>query len=272
VTDTANTADTTEADAEPPVLREDRGNVATLTMNRPANRNALSAEMIAALHEALRTAGSDPRVHVVVLAGSGPAFSAGHDLREIQHNPDPAYREGLFTACSRLMVQITKLQVPVIAKVAGVATAAGCQLAATCDLVVAAESARFATPGVDIGLFCTTPMVALTRAVAPKHAMEMLLTGDLIGAAEAYRIGLVNRVVPTRELDDAVSELAARIAAKPPQVVAIGKAAYWSQRDLPLADAYTYASGVMVENLGGQDAAEGIDAFLSKRRPIWNGR
>jgi enoyl-CoA hydratase/carnithine racemase len=262
-----------EAEVEgPAVTRRDRAQVATLTMNRPGNRNALSAEMIAALHEQLAEAGADPQVHVIVLAGEGPAFSAGHDLREIQQNPAPAYREALFTACSRLMLQITKLPVPVIAKVAGVATAAGCQLAATCDLVVAGHGARFATPGVDIGLFCTTPMVALTRTVAPKHAMEMLLTGELIGAQEAYRIGLVNRVAGPGELDDVVTALAATIASKPPRVVAIGKAAYWRQRDLPLADAYTEASGVMTANLGEQDAAEGIDAFLTKRRPIWNGR
>ena len=251
------------------VLRRDFGQVATLTMDRPANRNALSAAMIGALREELGAAGSDPAIHVIVLAGNGPAFCAGHDLREIQAYPQPAYREGLFSACAQLMLQITRLRVPVVARVAGVATAAGCQLAATCDLVVAGESARFATPGVDIGLFCTTPMVALTRAVAAKPAMEMLLTGDLISAADAYRIGLVNRVVPDPELDEATARLAAKVAAKPPGVVALGKAAYWRQRDLPLADAYAYASGVMTTNLGSADAAEGIDAFLTKRPPSW---
>jgi enoyl-CoA hydratase/carnithine racemase len=256
----------------PLVLRRDFGNVATLTMDRPQNRNALSAAMIKALREEIGAAGSDPGVHVIVLAGNGPAFSAGHDLREIQAQPQPAYRELLFSTCSQLMLQITRLRVPVIARVAGVATAAGCQLVATCDLVVAGESARFATPGVDIGLFCTTPMVALTRAVAQKHAMEMLLTGDLISAADAHRIGLVNRVVPDHELDEAALRLATQVAAKPPGVVALGKAAYWRQHDLPLADAYTYASGVMASNLASDDAAEGIDAFLAKRPPNWTAK
>ena len=254
----------------PFVLRRDFGKVATLTMDRPANRNALSASMIRSLREEIGAAGSDPNVHVIVLAGNGPAFSAGHDLREIQAHPQPAYRELLFSACAQLMLQITRLRVPVIARVGGVATAAGCQLVATCDLVVAGESARFATPGVDIGLFCTTPMVALTRAVAPKHAFEMLLTGDLVPAEEARRIGLVNRVVPDHELDEATLRLAAQVAAKPPAVVALGKAAYWRQRDLPLADAYSYASGVMTSNLASADAAEGIDAFLTKRTPTWS--
>lgn len=256
-------------DDQPLVRRDDDGHVATLTLNRPRSRNALSTAMLGAVATQLGVVGADPSVHVVVLAGEGPAFSAGHDLREIEANPDPVFHERLFAQCSDLMVQITRLRQPVIAQVAGVATAAGCQLVATCDLAVAAESARFATPGVDIGLFCTTPMVAVSRTVAPKHAMELLLTGELVGAEHAYRIGLVNRVVPNDRLADEVAALAATIAAKPPAVIAIGKEAAWRQRDLPLVDAYAYASPVMAANLATPDAAEGIDAFLAKRTPAW---
>ncbi len=261
------------SDAETPlVIRSDEDHVARLTMDRPKSRNALSAAMLAALADHLAEVDADPSVHVVVLAGNGPAFSAGHDLREIGANPDPAFRERLFAKCSDVMVQVARLRQPVIAEVAGVATAAGCQLVASCDLAVAGASARFATPGVNIGLFCSTPMVAVTRTVAPKHAMEMLLTGELISAEEATRIGLVNRVVPDEELGASVTELAAKIAAKSPSTIARGKAAYWRQRDLPMVDAYALTSAVMVENLDDADAAEGIDAFLTKRSPTWQGR
>lgn len=262
----------TDAGAEPPVVRRDDGAVATLTLNRPERRNALSSTMLTALFDQLVAIGADPGVHVVVLAGAGPAFCAGHDLREIRDQTDPRANELLFAQCSDVMVQLTRLRQPVIAEVAGLATAAGCQLVATCDLAVAGESARFATPGVDIGLFCSTPMVALTRNVAPKHAMELLLTGDAIDAEGARRIGLVNRVVPDHELSAAVAELAAHISAKSPTAVAIGKEAFWRQRDLSLVDAYGYASSVMATNLDTEDAAEGIGAFLEKRPPRWNGR
>lgn len=251
------------------VLRTDDGHVATLTMDRPRSRNALSSAMLDALRDQLAAIDADRGVHVVVLAGNGPAFSAGHDLREISAHPDPGFRRDLFERCSDLMVQITRLRQPVIASVAGVATAAGCQLVASCDLAVAGASARFATPGVDIGLFCSTPMVALTRTVAPKHALELLFTGELVDADEAARIGLVNRVVADDELDAAVAGLAATIASKPPATVASGKAAYWRQRDLPLVDAYAYTSAVMADGLATPDAAEGIDAFLTKRAPVW---
>jgi len=253
----------------PLVLRQDAGHVATLTLNRPATRNALSSTMLSALAEQLASVADDATVHVVVLAGNGPAFSAGHDLREIQARPDPCFRRELFRQCSEVMVQITRLRQPVIAKVSGVATAAGCQLVASCDLAVAARSARFATPGVDIGLFCSTPMVAVSRTVAPKHAMELLLTGELVSADEAARIGLVNRVVPDADLDRAVSELAAKIASKSPATIAVGKEAFWRQRDLPLVDAYAHTSDVMASNLESPDATEGIDAFLTKRTPTW---
>lgn len=252
------------------VTRLDLGHVATLTLNRPQARNALSLELLDALGASLAQVNADPSVHVVVLAGAGPAFSAGHDLREITANPDQEYRADLFARCSQVMVQLTELRQPVIAKVHGVATAAGCQLVATCDLAVAGESARFATPGVDIGLFCTTPAVALTRAVAPKHAMELLLTGELVSAAHAHRIGLVNQVVPDDELDQAVAALASKVASKPPAVVALGKAALQRQRSLPLADAYRDASQTMVANLALAEADEGIAAFLEKRPPNWS--
>jgi enoyl-CoA hydratase/carnithine racemase len=251
------------------VRRDDDGGVATLTLNRPASRNALSLEVLDALDAALVAIAADRSVRVVVLAGAGPAFSAGHDLCELAALDDAAARTELFARCSAVMLRVGELPQPVIAKVGGVATAAGCQLVASCDLAVAGASARFATPGVDIGLFCSTPAVAVTRTVAPKHAMELLLTGELVGAEHALRIGLVNRVVPDAELDAATTALAALVASKPPAVVALGKAALRRQRDLPVRDAYAVASAAMVENLAMPDAAEGIAAFLEKRPPSW---
>ncbi|MBX3284644.1 MAG: enoyl-CoA hydratase [Acidimicrobiales bacterium] len=255
---------------QPPLVRRhDVDHVATLTLDRPEARNALSLALLEELGDAFASVHRDPSVHVVVLAAEGPAWCAGHDLRELAGLPDEAARLALFQRCSDLMVAIATLRQPVIAQVHAMATAAGCQLVATCDLAVAGESARFATPGVGIGLFCTTPMVALSRAVAPKHAMELLLTGDPIGAHEAARIGLVNRVVPDGLLAAATAELAATIAARSPDAVAVGKAAGARQRGLSLVDAYADASRVMAENLGRPDAVEGIDAFLHKRPPRW---
>jgi enoyl-CoA hydratase/carnithine racemase len=253
------------------LLREDDGGVARLTLNRPQARNALSMAMMAALLAALRAVGDDDQVKVVVLAGAGPVFCAGHDLKELRNQPSPGFYEATFLRCSEVMQAIIGLPKPVIARVHGVATAAGCQLVATCDLAVAADDARFATPGVNIGLFCSTPMVALSRAVPRKQAMEMLLTGDLIDAPRAAAIGLVNRVVPAAQLDAAVGELAAVIAGKSPHVLAIGKRAFYRQAELPLAEAYTYTAEVMTTNMLARDAAEGIDAFLEKRKPIWRG-
>ena len=249
--------------------RVDEGPVARLVLDRPDQRNALSLGLLDELVAALASVAEDRSAHVVVLAGAGVAFSAGHDLREIVEHPDEAYRLALFDRCAEAMVAIDELPQPVIAEVHGVATAAGCQLVAACDLAVAGASARFATPGVDIGLFCSTPAVALTRAVAAKHAAELLYTGSLIGAADALRIGLVNRVVPDDALADAVAELAGQVAAKPREVVALGKAALRAQRGLPLREAYEVASAAMVENLGRPEAAEGIGAFLDKRPPSW---
>jgi len=251
--------------------RDDRAGIAWLTMNRPAQRNALSSALMAAMQAELDAIAADRTVRVVVIAGAGPAFCAGHDLQEVRANPDRAFYEKLFAACSHLMLSLNRLPQPVIAAVGGVATAAGCQLVATCDLAVAAESARFATPGVNIGLFCSTPMVALTRSVGRKAAMEFLLTGELVGAAEARALGLVNRVVPDAALRDSVAALAASIAEKSPLTLKIGKEAFYRQADMTLADAYAYAGEVMTRNMLARDAEEGIDAFLQKRPPVWTG-
>lgn len=246
----------------------DTGAVVTLTLNRPAARNSLSRALMSALQDELdRIARSSARV--VVLAAAGPAFCAGHDLKEIRAEPNRETYEALFAQCSRLMQTIVNLPQPVIAKVHGPASAAGCQLVASCDLAVAGEAAGFATPGVNIGLFCSTPMVALSRNVAHKHAMEMLLTGDMISAAEAARIGLINRVVSGDTLDADVDDLAQRIASKSRATVALGKAAFYRQAEMNLAEAYDYASRVMTENMLKKDAAEGIDAFIEKRDPVW---
>jgi enoyl-CoA hydratase/carnithine racemase len=253
------------------LLRRDADGVAWLTLNRPAARNALSLGLMQALDDALVAIGDDPALKVVVLAGAGPAFCAGHDLRELRGSPNRETYEATFALCSRLMQRIVRLPKPVIARVHGVATAAGCQLVATADLAVAADTARFATPGVNIGLFCSTPMVALSRAVGRKAAMEMLLTGDLVDAARARELGLVNRVVPEAELDAAVGALAAQIAGKSPLTLAIGKEAFYRQAEMDLTDAYAYASEVMTRNMLARDAAEGIDAFLQKRPPVWSG-
>jgi enoyl-CoA hydratase/carnithine racemase len=248
------------------------GGVLRVVLNRPAQRNALSAALMTALGEALVRAARDAAVRVVVIAGNGPAFCAGHDLRELRADPRRAAYERVFAQCSELMLQVVRLSKPVIAEVHGLATAAGCQLVATCDLAVAAQEARFATPGVNIGLFCSTPMVALSRAVGRKPAIEMLLTGEPIDAARACELGLVNRVVPGTELRAAVDDLARGIAAKSALTLAIGKEAFYRQAELDLAAAYRYAAEVMTTNMLARDAGEGIDAFLEKRPPEWQDR
>ena len=254
-----------------PVLLEERTDgVLRLTLNRPAARNALSIGLMRALVEALGSAAGDPQVRVVVIAGAGRAFCAGHDLRELRDDQRRETYEHVFSLCSELMLAIVRLPKPVIAEIHGVATAAGCQLVATCDLAVAAEDARFATPGVNIGLFCSTPMVALTRAVGRKAAMEMLLTGEFVDAVTARAIGLVNRVVPRIELREAVDGLARQIAGKSALTVKIGKEAFYRQAELDLAAAYRYAAEVMTTNMLARDAGEGIDAFLAKRAPVWH--
>ncbi len=258
--------------AAPLVRRDDRDGVATLTLNRPKARNALSVGLMAALQGALDAIHEDRSVRVVILTGAAPAFCAGHDLKEIRATPTEASYEALFAQCATLMLTINRIRQPVIAKVAGIATAAGCQLVAACDLAYAADTARFATPGVNIGLFCSTPMVALTRAVGRKAAMEMLLLGDLIEADEAERIGLINRTMPADQLDEVVDAIAAKIASKSPLTLAVGKEAFYRQIDLDVEAAYAYAARVMTDNMLAHDAAEGIDAFIGKREPVWCGR
>jgi enoyl-CoA hydratase/carnithine racemase len=263
--------------AAPVLLREDIGEVAVLTLNRPQARNSLCEELLAALSDALAALAAARSVRVVVLAANGPAFCAGHDLKELTAHrsaPDRGrehFRQVMDT-CSAMMQAIVRLPKPVIAAVGGTATAAGCQLVASCDLAVASTAASFATPGVDIGLFCSTPMVALSRNVAPKHAMEMLLTGEAVSAEEAQRIGLVNRVVPAgREREEAMT-LAREIASKSALTVKIGKEAFYRQLEMNLADAYAYAARTMVENMLARDAEEGIGAFIEKRPPKWQDR
>ena len=261
-------------DTRPFLHREHRDGVLRLVLDRPERRNSLSEGMMAALQDALDSA-RDPDTRVVVVAANGPAFSAGHDLREItarRRDPDRgrAYFADIMARCSRLMQTIVMLPRPVIAEVQGVATAAGCQLVASCDLAVASSKARFGTPGVNIGLFCSTPMVALSRNVARKHAMEMLLTGETISADQARAYGLVNRVVRPERLRDETDALARLIASKPRATVKIGKEAFYAQLEMDLAGAYAYASKVMVENMLHRDSEEGIGAFLDKRPPDWS--
>ena len=268
-----------KAAAEAPLilLREDVGPVAVLTLNRPQARNTLSEDTLVALSDALTAIAHERSVRVVILAANGPAFSAGHDLKELtRHRTDADrgrdYFKFIMDMCSTMMQQIVELPQPVIAAVQATATAAGCQLVASCDLAVASRSAKFATPGVNIGLFCSTPMVALSRNVARKQAMEMLLTGEMISAAEALRIGLVNRVVePGSEREEAL-KLAGVIAGKSTMTIKVGKEAFYRQLEMPLAEAYRYTAEVMVENMLARDAEEGIGAFLDKRQPTWEDR
>jgi enoyl-CoA hydratase/carnithine racemase len=250
---------------------ERAGGVVTLCLNRPAQRNALSRALMEELTSALVELGEDPDVRVVVLAGRGPAFSAGHDLSELVGMELEEYRQ-VFELCGRVMNTIHELPQPVIARVHGMATAAGCQLVAACDLVVASSEARFATPGVKIGLFCTTPMVEVTRSVGRKRALEMLLTGTPIDAETAADWGLVNRVVAPDELEAATDELARRIASASSLTVGIGKRAFYRQIDLGLDAAYELCENIMSENAAAEDAQEGMSAFLEKRQPTWRGR
>jgi enoyl-CoA hydratase/carnithine racemase len=257
---------------EPMLLRRDEDGVAWLTLNRPAQRNALSVELMTALQDAIDATAEDRAVKVVVIAANGPGFCAGHDLREMRANPGRQHYEALFQQCSRLMTGIVRLPKPVIACVHGIAAAAGCQLVATCDLAVASSEARFAVNGINLGLFCSTPMVALTRAVGRKPAMEMLMTGDLFSAEHAKSIGLVNRVVARERLDDEVRALARQLAGKLGLAVAIGKEAFYRQAELGLDAAYAYTAEVMTRNMLASDTEEGVDAFLEKRPPNWDER
>lgn len=256
--------------SEPILLSDIRDGVATITLNRPQARNALSIELMTEVESALVRLAADASVKVLVLAANGPAFCAGHDLKQMR-GLDAAGIEAVFIQCSRMMKAIVRFPRPVIARVHAMATAAGCQLVASCDLAYAADTAQFATPGVNIGLFCSTPMVALSRNVGRKQAMELLLLGKPVDAARAESWGLINRALPAAELDGAVAEAATTLAAKSPYTLRIGKEAFYRQAELGLDDAYDYATRVMVENMRAKDAAEGIDAFLGKRHPVWCG-
>ena len=263
------------ATPQPPILlRETVGSIAVLTLNRPQARNSLSEGMIAKLHAALDDIRDDARVRAVVIAANGPAFSAGHDMKELTARRSDAdrgraYIAHMMNACRAMMQAVVHLPKPVVAAVQAIATAAGCQLVASCDLAVASEAASFATPGVDIGLFCSTPMVALSRNVARKQAMEMLLTGEPIPAARARDIGLINRVVAAGTERDAAIALAQKVALKSAYTVKLGKAAFYRQAEMNLTDAYRYAAEVMTENMMARDAEEGIGAFIEKREPKW---
>ena len=270
MTVTATTTDTSTATEY--VLRSDKDGVTTLTLNRPKQYNALSEELLAALQASLETIEKDASVRVVVLAANGPAFCAGHDLKQMRANPSKAYYDSLFATCSRFMMTVTRIPQPVIARVHGMATAAGCQLVATCDLAIAADSAKFGTSGINYGLFCSTPSVAVSRNVSRKQAAEMLFTGEFIDAATAKQFGLVNRVVAGDKLDEEIAAMAAAIVRKSAVAVATGKRMFYKQIEMGVADAYDYAAEVMACNMMAADAGEGIDAFIEKRLPEWKHR
>jgi len=260
-----------KTDTEPMLLREDAGGVTTLTLNRPQQRNALSRAMIAAIQDELDDIREDTAVRAVVFAANGPGFCAGHDMRELVANRTPEFYDELFHACGRMMTSIMQLPQPVIARVQGVATAAGCQLVATCDLAVTVDTAHFATPGVHIGLFCSTPMVALSRNVGRKQAMEMLILGDPCPAEKALEIGLVNRVVSEDALDATVQEMTDKILDKSGYTIKVGKEAFYKQLETGVEEAYAYTAKVMAENMMSHDAQEGVGAFVEKRKPVWRG-
>jgi enoyl-CoA hydratase/carnithine racemase len=261
-----------QASNEPVLLRHDAGGIATVTLNRPKQYNALSEELLTELQSALDSIGEDPSVRVVVIAGNGTAFCAGHDLKQMRANPKKAYYEKLFAQCSKIMVTLTRLPQPVIARVHGIATAAGCQLVAQCDLAVASDNARFAVSGINVALFCSTPSVPLSRNVSRKQAMEMLLTGDFIDATSAKARGMLNRVVPLERLDAEVKALADAIIAKSSVAVTTGKKMFYKQIEMGMDAAYEYASEVMACNMMAEDVGEGIDAFTQKRPPNWKGK
>ena len=255
------------------ILRDVSEGVCTLTLNRPDNRNPLSDEMLEALQKALEEIAQDIAIKAVILAANGSVFSAGHDLKEVRAIADDYDKvHDLFLRCSRVMLSVTRLPQPVIAKVQGTATAAGCQLVASCDLAIAAETAKFATPGVNIGLFCSTPAVAISRAIGRKHAMEMLLSGDMFSAEDAYRFGLINKIVSGDDLDASVWETAKSIASRSSLTISMGKGGFYRQLDMDLEGAYGYTSDIMARNMTAPDAQEGVDAFLKKRKPEWKGR
>lgn len=268
----ANPATVTTRTVEPPLLRSNAGGIATLTLNRPKNYNALSEELLAELQSALDAIEKDESVRVVVIAGNGPAFCAGHDLKQMRATPRKEYYDKLFAQCSRFMLTLARIPQPVIARVQGIATAAGCQLVAACDLAVASDQAKFATSGINVGLFCSTPAVPVSRNVPRKQAMEMLLTGEFVDAATAKTLGLVNRVVPADRLDAEVKVLADAIISKSKVAVSTGKRMFYKQIEMGMREAYDYAAEVMACNMMAEDVGEGIDAFTQKRPPVWKGK
>lgn len=254
------------------VLRDDQNGITTLTLNRPQEYNVLSWEMLTALSQQLTHIANDDTVRVVILAATGKAFCSGHNLKQMRSQPERDYQQQLFTLCSSVMQQILHLPQPVIAKVQGLATAAGCQLVATCDMAVAVDTASFATSGIRLGLFCSTPAVAVSRNLPTKQALEMLLTGEFMPANTAMQYGLINYAVPVAQLDAKVNELAQAILDKSPMAVKIGKQMFYQQLAMPIAQAYEFASCTMADNMMTHDAQEGIDAFIEKRPPVWSGR
>ncbi len=258
-----------EFSAAPILLRDDQDGISTLTLNRPGQYNALSVQMLTELQAALDDIAADENVRVVIIAANGKAFCAGHDLKEMRTSEDPEFHQALFDQCARVMLRINALPQPVIARVHGIAAAAGCQLVASCDLAVSVEEARFAVSGINVGLFCSTPAVPLSRNMPRKQAMQMLLTGDFISAQEAQQFGLVNEVVAAEELDAATRAIAIKIVAKSAMAIRLGKEAFYEQLRLDLSDAYSYASERMACNMDSFDAREGIDAFIGKRKPEW---
>jgi len=268
-TDASATGESVAGDRERPLEREDRGTVAWLWLNRPKAYNALSEGVLQALQAELEQIAADPSVRAVVIGGRGPAFCAGHDLREMRAQPSMAYYQDLFTRCSRLMVLLQRMPQPVVARVHGIATAAGCQLVAACDLAIAADDSRFAVSGVNLGLFCSTPSVALSRNLSRKAAMRMLLTGDFISAAQAVEQGLVNEAVPLAQLDQTIEALLARIVAKPVEAITTGKGLFYRQLELGVEGAYQLAGQAMACNMMADSALEGVQAFIEKRPPRW---
>jgi len=260
-----------EINDQPILLREDSEGITTLTLNRPAQYNALSTEMLGELQKALDDVDADDSVRVVIIAANGKAFCPGHDLKQMRSSEERDFHQALFEQCSKLMLTINQLQQPVIARVHGIATAAGCQLVAMCDLAVAAEEARFAVSGINVGLFCSTPAVPLSRNMGRKQAMHMLLTGDFISAQTAQQYGLVNEVVVAQELESATLALAQKIVAKSAHAIGIGKQMFYRQLPMDLSDAYAFAGERMTCNMDSHDAREGIDAFIQKRKPEWKG-
>lgn len=269
--DTNNTSTNNEAE-DPILLREDNGGITTLTLYRPQQYNVLSRHMLTQLQQSLGDIANDHSIRVVIIAAAGKAFCAGHDLKEMRSSDDKTVHRHLFDQCSRLMLTINQMPQPVIAQVDGIATAAGCQLVAACDLAVASDASRFAVSGINVGLFCSTPSVALSRNLSRKQALQLLLTGEFIDAETALDYGLINQVTTVEALTDSTRNMAEKIVGKSPLAITVGKQLFYQQLTMELTDAYQYASEVMANNMDSEDAREGIDAFIEKRKPVWQGK